>query len=418
MHLLTKRSLIMRSLPLVLLIQSFVVAAPPALDPQKAGMDPARLAQIAPRLQEFIDRGQLAGAVTLLQRHGALAHFEATGWADVEAKKPMQRDTIFQIMSMTKPFTGVGIMMLVDEGKVRINDPVERYLPEFRGQMAAEPQADGKPILKKPAHPITVRELMTHTSGMVGEPPASTGPLMVKLDLMTLGRAVPLYAREPLQFQPGTRWMYSTVGIDVLGRIIEVVSGMKYEEFLAKRIYEPLGMVDSYIFLPASKRARLAAVYTIVNGRMVKAGADILGGDALEYRQGAVYSGPGFAMYSTAGDLVKFYQMMLNKGVYHGKRLLSATAVETMSMVQTGDIKAGWDVGTGFGLTWEVTKDPAGTVSGLSLGAFHHGGAFSTFGYIDPKKDLVGVYLIQWSGPDGKLARESFTQIGAGAIVE
>ncbi|MGO9241797.1 MAG: serine hydrolase domain-containing protein [Bryobacteraceae bacterium] len=407
----------MRLLTLALIIQSFVVAAPPALDPQKAGMDPARLAQIAPRMQEFIDRGQLAGVVTLLQRHGALAHFEATGWADVEAKKPMQRDTIFQIMSMTKPFTGVCLMMLVDEGKLRVNDPVEYYLPEFRGQMLAE-REDGKLILKKPAHPITVRELMTHTSGMIGDPPVSTGPLMVKLDLMPLDRAVPLYAREPLQFEPGTRWMYSTVGIDVLGRIVEVLSGMKYEEFLARRIFEPLGMVDSHIFLPAAKRARLAAVYTIEDGRMVKAGAEILGGDPFKYRQGAVYSGPGFAMYSTAADLVKFYQMMLNKGVYNGKRMLSASAVEAMSTVQTGQIKAGWDVGTGFGLTWEVTKDPWGTVGGLSYGAFHHGGAFGTFGYIDPKKDLVGVYMIQWNGPNGKMARESFTQIGAAAIVE
>ncbi len=407
----------MRLLTLALIVQSFVVAAPPALDPQKAGMDPARLSQIAPRMQEFIDRGQLAGVVTLLQRHGALAHFEATGWADVEAKKPMQRDTIFQIMSMTKPFTGVCLMMLVDEGKLRVNDPVEVYLPEFRGQMVAEPEG-GKPILRKPAHPITVRELMTHTSGMISDPPLSTGPLMVKLDLMPLDRAVPLYAREPLQFEPGTRWQYSTVGIDVLGRIVEVLSGMKYEQFLAERIFKPLGMTDSHIFLPESKHSRLAAVYTIQDGRMVKAGADILGGDALKYRQGAVYSGPGFAMYSTAADLVKFYQMMLNKGVYNGKRLLSAAAVEEMSRVQTGEIKAGWDVGTGFGLTWEVTKDPWGTVSGLSVGAFHHGGAFSTFGYIDPKKDLVGVYLVQWSGPDGKMARESFTQIGAGAIVE
>jgi len=408
----------MRLLSAVLLIQSFVVAAPPVVDPQKAGMDPARLAQIVPRMQEFVDRGAMAGAVTLLQRHGALAHFEATGWADVEAKKPMQRDTIFQIMSMTKPFTGVAIMMLVDEGKLRINDPVEFYLPEFKDQTVVEKQEGGKLVTMKPSHPITVRELMTHTSGMVGEPPASTGPLMVKLDLMPLDRAVPLYAREPLLFQPGTRWQYSTVGIDVLGRLVEVLSGMKYEEFLAERIFKPLGMVDSCIFLPDAKHSRLAAVYTVANGKMVKAGADILGGDALQYRKGAVYSGPGFAMYSTAADLVKFYQAMLNKGIYNGKRLLSAAAVQEMSTVQTGDIKAGWDVGTGFGLTWEVTKDPWGTVSGLGYGAFHHGGAFSTFGYIDPKKDLVGVFLTQWDGPNGKMARESFTAIGAGSIVD
>jgi len=405
-----------RLLTFALIVQSFVFAAPPQADPQKAGMDPARLAQIVPRMHEFVDHHAVAGVVTLVQRHGALAHFEATGWADVEAKKPMQRDTIFQIMSMTKPFTGVSIMMLVDEGKVRVNDPVEYYLPEFRGQMVAE-QEDGKLVLKPASHPVTLLELMTHTSGMVGDPPTSTGPLMVKMD-MPLDRAVPLFAREPLQFQPGTRWQYSTPGIDVLGRIVEVVSGMKYEEFLAKRIFEPLGMTDSYIFLPESKHSRLAVVYTVQDGKMVKAGADILGGDAMKYRKGATYSCPGCAMYSTAADLVKFYQMMLDKGVYNGKRLLSATAVEEMSAVQTGDIKSGWDPGDGFGLTWEVTKDPWGTVSGLSHGAYHHGGAFGTFGYVDPKKDLVGVFLIQWDGPNGKAARSSFTQIAAGAIVD
>ena len=392
-------------------------AAPPAADPQKAGMDPAHLAQIAERMKEFEERGQLAGTVTLLQRHGALAHFEVTGWADIEAKKPMQRDTIFQIMSMTKPITGVAIMMLAEEGKLRITDPVERHLPEFRGQMMIASRDGDKLVLQKPPRPITIRDLMTHTSGMNGGPPASTGPLMIAMN-MPLDRAVTIYAQQPLDFEPGTKWQYSNPGIATLGRIVEVLSGMKYEEFLAKRIFEPLGMVDSHVFLPESKHARLAALYTVESGRMVKDGPNALAGDALKFRKGATYSGPEFSVYSTAADLAKFYQMMLNKGTYNGKRLLSAASVASMSSVQTGDVKSGWDLGDAFGLTWEVTRDTIGTLTGLSKGAFHHGGAFSTFGYIDPAKDLVGVYMTQWNGPDGKIPRETFVQIGASSIVE
>ena len=407
----------MRLLTVALLLPALVFAAPPSTDPQKAGMDSKRLAQIPERMKEFESHGQLAGTVTLLQRHGVLAHFEATGWADIEAKKPMQRDTIFQIMSMTKPITGIAIMMMAEEGKLRLTDPVERHLPEFRGQMMIVSRDGDKLVLQKPPRPITIRDLMTHTSGMIGEPPASTGPLMFNMN-MPLDRAVAMYAQQPLDFEPGTKWQYSNTGLATLGRIVEVLSGMKYEEFLAKRIFEPLGMVDSHVVLPESKHARLAALYTVEKGRMVKAGADALAGDPMKFRKGAVYSGPEFSVYSTAADLAKLYQMMLNKGTYDGKRLLSAASVETMSAVQSGDVKSGWDLGDGFGLTWEVTKDPIGTLTGLSLGAFHHGGAFSTFGYIDPKKDLIGVYMTQWDGPDGKIPRETFVQMGAASIIE
>jgi CubicO group peptidase (beta-lactamase class C family) len=407
----------MRSLIAALLVPLFLSAAPPATDPQKAGMDPQRLAQIQPRMKEFVDHGQLAGTVTLLMRHGALAHFEATGWADIEARKPMQRDTIFQIMSMTKPITGVAIMMLAEEGKLRLTDPVERHLPEFRGQMMIASRDGDKIVLQKPPRLITIRDLMTHTSGMIGEPPASTGPLMIDMS-MPLDKAVALYAQQPLDFAPGTKWQYSNTGIATLGRIVEVLSGMKYEEFLAKRIFEPLGMVDSHVVLPESKHARLAALYTIENGKLVKDGPNALAGDAMKFRKGALYSGPEFSVYSTAQDLSKFYQMMLNKGTFGGKRYLSAASVETMTTLQTGEVKSGWDLGDGFGLTWEVTKEPIGTLTGLSIGSFHHGGAFSTFGYIDPKKDVVGVYMTQWNGPDGKIPRETFVQIGAASIVE
>jgi CubicO group peptidase (beta-lactamase class C family) len=297
----------MKRIVLVWLLAAVSALAQPVVDPQKAGMDPQRLAQIAQRMEEFEKQGQVPGTVTLLQRHGVIAHFEATGFADLAAKKPMRTDTIFQIMSMTKPVTGICIMMLADEGKLRINDPVERYIPEFHGQKLATGEA--------PTRPITIRDLMMHTSGMMGNPPASTGPQMRTMN-MPLGQAVALYGKESLRFEPGTRWSYSTVGIDTLGRIVEVVSGLKYEEFLAKRIFEPLGMVDSYVFLPAAKRARLADVYTMKDGKMVRGGASLIGGDPLNYREGAVYPGPGFGMYSTALDLSKLYEMMLRKGVY------------------------------------------------------------------------------------------------------
>jgi len=200
--------------------------------------------------------------------------------------------------------------------------PVERYLRSFATD-AAEPQADGKPILKKPAHPITVRELMTHTSGMVGEPPASTGPLMVKLDLMTL--AAPYrYTRASHCSSSGHAWMYSTVGIDVLAH---------HRGGLGHEVRRVPGEADlraagdgGFVHLSAGvETGAPGGVYTIVNGRMVKAGADILGGDALSTDRGRCTPGLALRLYSTAGDLVKFYQMMLNKGVYHGKRLLSAT---------------------------------------------------------------------------------------------
>jgi CubicO group peptidase (beta-lactamase class C family) len=392
-----------------------LLVAAPAADPQRAGMDPRRLALIAQRMNEFERRGELAGTVTLLQRHGAMAHFAATGWADVEARKPMRLDTIFQIMSMTKPFTGICVMLLAEEGKLRINDSVERYLPEFHAQkMIAGTGANAD--MRIPLRPITIRDLMTHTSGVIADPPTSTGPITIKMDL-PLSRAVSLYAREPLQFEPGSQWLYSTVGIDILGRIVEVVSGMKYEEFLSRRIFEPLGMADSYIFLPESKRPRLAAVYTLQDGKMVKAMANIMGGDPYAFRDGAVYSGPGFAMYSTAADLANFYQMMLDKGIFRGRRLLAQTSVQMMSMVQTGDLKAGRQLGDGFGLTWEITKDPIGMLWGLNKGAFHHSGAFGTFGYVDPAADLIGIYLTQWDGPNANLPWETFTTVAAASLI-
>ncbi|MBI5280950.1 MAG: beta-lactamase family protein [Candidatus Solibacter usitatus] len=398
-------------LPLAALV---LLAAPPAPDPAKAGMDPAQLQKIAPRMKTFVDQQAVAGTVTLLMRKGALAHLEAAGWQDIEVRKPMRTDTIFQIMSMTKPFTGAAIMLLADEGKLSISDPVERILPEFCGQWMIASEANGTRTLKKPARPITIRDLMTHTSGLPGAP--AIADVMVKMN-RTLADAVLLYSQQPLEFEPGTRWAYSNAGIATLGRIVEVLSGMSFEKFLETRIFQPLGMVDSYIFLPAEKQGRLAPVYEPKDGKLVKSGASILAGDPLQFRKGAVYSGPEHAMYSTAWDLAQFYQMLLNRGTLNGKRVLSPAAVEIMSTLHTGSLEAGHESGMGYGLTVTVVKDPIGTLAGLSLGAFGHGGAFGTHGWVDPRREMIGVFLVQLSG-DARPVRNSFTFLGASAIVE
>lgn len=383
---------------------------------QSAGMDPAALARIKTRMQEFVDRGYVSGIVTLVQRRGQTVQFEAVGSADIEAKQPMRTDTLFQMMSMTKPVTGVAVMMLADEGKLRLNDAVELHLPEFRGQMMIESKTETAKVLRKPSRPITIRDLMTHTSGLAATPPPGIAELLMKMD-RPLSEAVSIYAQQPLEFEPGARWMYSNPGIATLGRIVEVVSGMPYEKFLDERIFKPLGMKDSHIYLPAGKQSRLAPVYASKDGKLQKSGAELLAGDPMKYRKGAVYSGPEYALQSSAADLARFYQMMLNKGALDGVRILSPAAVEIMSQVHTGDIRAGWLSGTGFGLTWEVVNAPIGTLTGMSIGNFNHGGAFGTFGFVDPKREMVGVFLVAHAGRTFE-ARDAFLMMAAAAIRE
>lgn len=400
--------MLLKNLAGLALYCSLAWAAPPAADPGKAGLDAAELQKIAPRMKALEDGQAVAGTVTLVMRQGMLAHLEATGWADIEAKKPMRTDTIVQIMSMTKQFTGAAIMMLVEDGKVRLSDPVERHLPEFRGQWVIVAENDGSRTLRHPSRPITVRDLMTHTSGM-GPAAPGIGDIMVKMD-RTLAEACLVYSQQPLEFEPGTRWMYSNTGLATLGRIVEVTSGMPYEKFLETRIFQPLGMVDTHVLLPAEKHGRLAALYRKKDGQLVKAGADVLGGDALQFRKGAKYPGPEHSLYSTACDLAQWYQMMLNKGTMNGHRLLSPSSVEVMTRVHTGDLPAGHDPGVGFGLTWAVVKDPIGTLTGHSIGTFDHGGAFGTYGWVDPSKQMVGVFLVQ-EADDARQVRDAFVNM-------
>src|SRR5579871_6560597 len=323
----------------------------------------------------------------------------------------MQTDSIFQIMSMTKNFTGVAVMMLVDEGKVELRQPIEHYLPEFRG-IQVEERFNGRGAVHPPVHPPTVCELMDHTSGLGGDPEGemADNPRTMRVPLAD---AVRFYAHSHLQFEPGARWSYSNMGIATLGRLIEVISGEDYVHFVRTHILEPLGMRDTFYFPPEDKKDRIALVYLHKDGKLVRAGDDILAGDAAKYRPGAKYPAPEFGLYSTAPDLVKFYQMLLNGGEYGGRRYLSKQAVQTMTRVFTPDVRpSGWLGGTGYGLTFEIVNQPEGTLLMHSPGTFGHGGAFGTEGWIDPKNDLIRIMLVQVDDGSGDAPRSVVMQIG------
>lgn len=408
----------MKQLLLGVALAHAVMAAPPAADALKAGMDPERLARIPVRMKAFVEKGTVAGTVTLVQRHSAVASLEAVGYQDLASKKPMKPDTMFQIMSMTKPVVGTALMILAEEGKLAVSDPVEKYLPEFRGQWVIDGASDGKTRnLKKPARPITIRDLLTHTSGMYATPPPGFKDLQTWMG-MTLAQVVAIGSQQPLDFEPGAKWQYSNVGIAVVARIVEVVGDQPFERFLESRIFQPLGMKDTYIFPPAEKFDRIASCYTLENGKLKEMGEDTLGGGPLKYRKGAQYSLPEGGLYSTAADLAAFYQMMLNSGVYNGKRILSKSAVQVMTALHTGDVQVGNSRAMGYGLSWAVVKDPLGSLSLplASIGAYGHGGAFGTHGWVDPKKDLVGVFLVQRPGATDE--RNAFMAIGASAITD
>lgn len=373
---------------------------------QMLAADSDLLGLIQPRMKVHADQGHISGTVTLVMEAGKTVHFEVSGWADKENNKPMRKDSIFQIMSMTKPFTGTAIMMMVEEGKLNLNDPVEKYLPEFKAQPGPGGTARSRPV--------TVRELMCHSSGMAANPPGDKMEWYYSMKV-SLADAVKAYATVPLAFEPFTRWNYSNMGIATLGRIVEVLSGMKYEDFIASRILNPLGMKDTFFFPPESKKDRIVVNYVTREGKLVPAPHATLGGDSRDLRAGAFYPAPEFGLYSTAEDLSRFYNMMLNQGQADGKRYLSKAAVAAMTMVHTGPLQAGHNAGTAFGLTWEVVKDPAGAAMLWSPGSFGHGGAFGTHGWIDPSKKLVGVFLVQ-GGSGNAEAKANFIAMASAAI--
>lgn len=379
--------------------------------PRDAGMDAAQLAKMQARMRAFVEQGTIPGMVTLVARRGRVVSLAACGVQDFETKTPMRADSLFQIASMTKPITAIGVMILMEEGRLALSDPVKKHLPEFADIQVID-RSGGAEKLKAPARVITIRDLMTHTSGMSGSYPAGRNDKFYAHD-ETLADAVRAYAKRPLDFEPGARWGYSNMGIAALGRIIEVASGQPYEQFMAERIFNPLGMHDTHFFVPAGKRGRAASLYQLADGRLKKVD---LGVDRLT----AKHAAPEGGLYSTAHDLFRLYQMMLNGGALDGRRVLSRLSVEQMTAVHTGEMAAGFAPGMGYGLAWNVVARREGTSRLNSIGTFGHGGAYKTYGFVDPKQELIGIILMQRVSTDGDLSDEvnAFTAMTYAAIAE
>jgi CubicO group peptidase (beta-lactamase class C family) len=381
--------------PLVLAALLFAGSSSVAQPAPAPGINQDIAAKIPERMRHFVDEKIVAGVVTLIARGNDIVEFDTQGMADIESSRPMRKDTIFQIMSMTKPVTAIGIMMLAEEGKLSLRDPVDQYLPEFKNLQVAANTGPDATRLSEPEHAITIRDLLTHTAGMTDTAPSAISDYQHAMNV-PLDEVVRRLARERLLFQPGTAWSYSSAGIEILGRIIEVCSGQKYEDFIAERILHPLGMKDTFFFPLADRIDRIAMVYVSQDGKLVRAPGTILGGDPAKHRAGSVFSAPGWGLYSTAEDLLHLYRMMLDGGVYKGDRYLSPFSVHLMTEPHTTEIRpAGWMRGSDYGLAWEVVTEPMGELAGHTIGSYGHGGAFGTQGWIDPNNRLISIMLIQ-----------------------
>jgi CubicO group peptidase (beta-lactamase class C family) len=385
---------------------------PPVVAPETVGLSSARLANIRTVMNRHVAEKHIPGASGLIARQGKVAYQEAFGMADMEAGKPMQMDTIHRIYSMSKPITSVAVMMLYEEGKFQLNDPVAKYLPEFAKMQVGIEEKDpqtGQMVLKtRPAkNPITVRDLLRHTAGLTygvfGDTLVDREYRKAKiLGQLNLADFVADLAKIPLQYEPGTRWHYS-VAVDVLGRLVEVLSGKSFDQFLQERIFAPLEMNDTAFIVPESKKDRLAKLYTLTKeGKLQPIKTCSTREECYEGFPNAVpdflhsmgmQSGGG-GLTSTAYDYLRFCQMMLNQGQYNGKRLLGRKTVQLMSSDNLGTIP-GMGPGTGFGLGFAVSKAPGEAGMMGSPGEYNWGGAAGTRFWIDPQEQLIGIYMIQ-----------------------
>lgn len=349
---------------------------------------------IASVLQPYVEDKVLAGAVTMVADKDKVLDVTTVGWADIAAKKPMAKNAIFWIASMSKPITATAFMMLVDEGKVSLDDPVEKYLPEFKGQMVIAEKDAEHVVLKKPKHPITVRNVLSHTSGLAFKSAVESPTL----DMLPLGVAVLSYAAAPLQFEPDTKYQYANAGINTAARIIEVVSGMSYEDFMQQRLFAPLGMVDTTFWPSEEQEKRIATSYKANEGK-TDLEATTVGQLYYPLHERIRQPMPAGGLFSTAADVVKFCQMLLNGGQLNGKRYISEAALKQLQTKQTGEGLNAYSLGF--------------SLNGSSFG---HGGAYSTNMSIDLAKGIVTVFMVQnagWRTDEGKKILPAFQKAAA-----
>lgn len=361
-------------------------------------------------MQPFVDSGDVAGVVTFIGNKDGVVDVQVLGLADLEHKRPIERDTIFRIASMTKPITALAIMQLVEEGKINVDDPVEKYLPEFTGQMLLVSKEGDTVTLKKPARPIAVKDLLTHTSGLPNYPPGLADVYQKRN--RTLAETTIAISQSPLNFEPGSKWSYCNPGIDTLGRIVEVVSGKPYDAYLAERVFKPLGMTDTTPYPTRDQLARLAITYGKEEGRLVARP-----GGVLDYAGGAKHPVPAGGLYSTGDDLAKLYRCLLNGGTLDGVKIIGAKTLADMTSEHTGDLRAGFVDGSAWGYGFSLVREPQGVTAGLSAGSFGHGGAYGTQGWMDPVKGVYTILLLQRTGlpnSDGSAMRKALHDAAAG----
>ena len=358
-------------------------------------MDSAKLAAIKPAMEELLKQKRAAGVVTLVVRDGRTVHVEAAGMANIEKKKAMTPDTIFWIASMTKSLTSTAVMILVDEGKLSLDEPASKWLPE----LAKVKVANGRAIFRA----ITLRDLLSHTSGIADparKPSDGNVPIaQYALDLL----------KEPFEFQPGSEFQYS-FGLTVAGRIVEIASGKTFEQFLGERIIAPLAMKDTTWHPDAAQRERVARTYKLSGDALVPAHNAFLTSEPDIHREAE----PSGGLFSTAADMARFYQMVLNGGELDGKRIVSAKGVAEMTKAHT---VAGKTIQ--YGLGWFNNAAEKKTTPHMSDKSFGHGGAFGTHGWVDPEKKMIVVFMVQnVLVPKGGELRDKFLELTAGAIVK
>ena len=398
--------------------------------PEDVGVSSERLARLNSVMQRYVDENKLAGIVTLLARDGQVFHFERFGMADIEAKKPMELDSLFRIFSMTKPIASVALMMLYEEGRFHLEDPVTSFIPEFEGLKVYAGMGQTGMRLDELKHQMTIRHLLTHTSGLsYGFYEDSPVEAMYReADTRSAGSSlkdmIQKLSKLPLLYQPGTEWRYS-VATDVVGYLVEVMSGQRFDDFLEERILSPLGMESTGFYAPEEEIGRLGAVYgPPENG----GGLSIVdNAETSRFARPTTFFSGGGGLVSTAGDYFRFCQMMLNQGELDGVRLLGRKTVELMTVnhlsedllpFSVGEAAEDYAKGCGFGLGFRVVMDVAQTGVVGSEGSHSWGGAASTTFWIDPEEELIAIFMTQFMPSGHYPIHREFQALTYQAIVD
>jgi CubicO group peptidase (beta-lactamase class C family) len=381
--------------------------------PESVGMSSQRLNRLTTEMKALVDRGEVPGVVTMVARKGKVVHLAAAGKRELEGGTPMQKDSLFRIYSMTKPITGVAMMILFEQGKWQLNDPVSKHIPEFADlKVAKVDPANGSVTTVATDHPMTMRELMSHSGGLSYGFFGGTAVDKQYVEQNVFDQTKPMQAmieklgKVPLLFQPGERWHYS-LSVDVQGYLVEKLSGQPFPEFLQQQLFGPLQMTDTSFYVPADKMNRLAEFY--FRG---KDGKTVKHPNVADYSKPPVLPSGGGGLVSTASDYMRFCQMLLNGGVLDGQRILSPLSVKLMRTNMLPEAARTMGPGTGFGLDFAVVEDPAAAGGYVGEGTYFWGGYAGTWFWIDPVHELIVIGMIQQRGdemPDLRALSRSLT---------